>query len=147
MPQLSATTQTRKDSKTKSYLTWSKLFLIIAVLYTIWVVIVLCGIYFFNLGYRWSFLTIEYWMIGGCILIGLFVCLELIFLIIGYSGKKAPKQQRLTYQGNTLYNFTYPLDVKGGLFSRTYIRLDNNTIIRIRTQMMSADELWNNKKR
>ena len=135
------------DLGKKRYLKWLKFFFLIVILYIIWIIIVISSIYFFNMGYRWSYFTIDQWIIGGCVLIGVFLIFELffIFTLLKHPEPRGEKKQAHMYNGKQLHVFTYPVHVKGGIFSRTYIPLDENAIIRIRTQMIQPEQLWGKK--
>ena len=140
------------DTRKKRYQRWLKVFFIIAILYTVWVIVDIVGIYYYNMGYRWAYLTMEQWIMSGIILIAVLLIIELIFFVNSKT-TKAPKQKPLQpqkheviksqeYHGKKLYVFTYPRDVKGGIFSRTFIPLDDNTLLQVRTQMKPAEQLW-----
>jgi len=131
----------------KKTLRWTKLFTILAFFYILWVAIVILGIYYLNMGYRWSYFSLEQWVLGGCILLGIFIVLELIFLLITTKQYTSQTQQveKVFFKEKQLHVFTYPSQAKGGIFSRTYIPLNEHTILRVRTQMIKAEELWQQK--
>ncbi|MFH1101684.1 MAG: hypothetical protein V1726_06590 [Methanobacteriota archaeon] len=131
----------------KTFIIWLKLFFLIAIIYTIFIVIVILGIYYLNLGYRWMILSIDEWITSGIILLGILILFEIIFYVI--SSKRTTPLQEISpvsttplFQGKHLHIYTHPHHVKGGIFSRTYIQLDDNTVIQIRTQMIPAEQLW-----
>jgi hypothetical protein len=47
--------------------------------------------------------------------------------------------------GKPVFQFTYPIDAKGGIFSKTYLQIDDGFVLRIRSQMFTAEELWPSK--
>jgi hypothetical protein len=49
--------------------------------------------------------------------------------------------------GKRLYIYTNPSDSKGGIYSKTYIKIDENNVLRIRNLMIPPDELWNKKEK
>ncbi len=40
---------------------------------------------------------------------------------------------------------TYPEGVEGGIFSKTYVGIDEHNVLRLRTLMVPPDELWSQK--
>ncbi len=48
-------------------------------------------------------------------------------------------------KGKTYYDFTIPKNVRGGLFSRTFIQIDEETILCLRHQIISDEKLWDKK--
>ena len=132
------------------YRKWSKVLLVIGVLYVVWIIFVIMSIYFLEMGYRWSFLSMNEWIYSGIFLLGLFVLIELIFFARYYVTQKekleGEKPKPLMYKGKRLYIYTCPPHAKGGLFSRTYIPVDENTIVRVKTQMIPPEELWKTKE-
>jgi len=44
--------------------------------------------------------------------------------------------------GKKVYEYTFPKNKKGGIFSKTYVQIDNNTLLRIRNQMIPSESLW-----
>ncbi len=50
-------------------------------------------------------------------------------------------------EGKRVYDFTVPKDVKGGLFSKTYIALDEETVLRVRHQIVPSKTLWDKKEK
>ena len=131
------------------YRKWSKAILLIAVIYFIWTVFVIISIYFLEMGYRWALLSIVEWIYLGCFLIGFFIALELIFFIHYRSAKKIrweeEKPQPLFYKGKRLHIYTHPEGSKGGIFSKTHVKIDENNILNLRTQMILPDGLWGKK--
>jgi hypothetical protein len=52
----------------------------------------------------------------------------------------------LYIQGKQVHNYTVPLDAKGGIFSKTFILIDEDSILNVRYQMIPSDDLWGNKQ-
>ena len=46
------------------------------------------------------------------------------------------------YKGKRLYVFTYPQGAKGGVFARTFIDIDDKTVINLRCQIIKPQEIW-----
>ena len=124
------------------YIRYSKIFLFISLLLVLWFIIDFMGIIAFEFGPNWALLSFEHWLYVGCVIFLFFIVLELIFLLsykAKISAQSKPKEEY--YRGKKVFTYTYPKGSKGGVYSKTYIDIDDNTILRLRTQMISADEL------
>ena len=132
------------------YLKWSKVILLIAMIYFVWTIIVVISIYFLEMGYRWSILSMDEWMYTGCFILGFFIMLELILFSHYYSAKKKrlekEKLKPLYHKGKRVHIYTNPDDIKGGIFSKTYVPIDENNTLRLRTQMIPPEHLWKKKE-
>ncbi|MEM0493270.1 MAG: hypothetical protein QXS02_04900 [Candidatus Thermoplasmatota archaeon] len=126
--------------------------LIIILLYTLWAIFVITSIYYLNLGYRWSILSMEEWFIIGCILYALTLVLEIICIIritrLHEHKKTEVKNntpttlaEKKTIQDKTIWVYTYPEGAKGGVFSRTYIPLDDDSYLQLRIQLKTQNEI------
>ena len=47
----------------------------------------------------------------------------------------------------TTFAITYPKGIEGGVFSKTYVELDNHNIVRLRALMIHPGELWSDKQK
>ena len=134
----------REDVLKTRYLRVSKILLILAIFYSLWIVIVVLGVYFFGL-YKIALLTMDQWIISGIGIIGLFVGLDLLFFIHHFIVKKrrieSEKPGPKDFKGKKLHTYTIPIDSKGGIFSKTYIKLDENNILNLRYQMIPPNEM------
>lgn len=122
-----------------------KLSLILTIIFIIWVVIVTSGIYLLELEHTWAGLTLSAWLYLISIILGVLIILNLIVFFYPTFGKTAKKTPEII-EGKQVYEYTYPEGTEGGLFSKTYILIDENTVIRVRNLLVSADELWNKKE-
>lgn len=129
----------------------SKVVFILAIIYLIWVSFVIISIYFLEMGYRWALLSIDEWVYVGIVLLAIFIVLELIFFLHYHSAVKekieGKKPKPEFYKGKRVHVYTYPSHAKGGLFSKTYIPIDDKNILRVRTNMISAENLWKKKEK
>lgn len=123
----------------------SIIFLFTAILLIIIVAIVFLGIIFLEYGYNWAGLDLEGWIILVSALFGVFILLELIFFLHVSSirnkitgGKPKPE----FINGKKVIIFTHPTGTEGGIFSKTYIDLDENSVLRLRSLMIPPEELW-----
>ncbi len=130
-------------------ITVSKILLAVSILYFIWIMLVILVIYYFGIGYEWIQklqISLPSWIVMGSILYVLFIIIELL-LYAGYRIKKnelkeLEKPKPLYYKGKLLYIYTQPKDAKGGIFSKTIISVDDNTILNLRFQMLKPHDLW-----
>ena len=49
--------------------------------------------------------------------------------------------------GKKVYEYTFPKNNRGGVYSKTYVKIDDSFLLRVRNQMISAEILWPDKKR
>ena len=128
------------------YLRLFRLFIIITILIIILIVISAIGIVFLGLGTNWIIFRFEGWIIGLSLLIGLFILLEIIFYLHFFLVRRKkiniekPKPEYIN--GKKVYDITFPRGTDGGIYSKTYIEIDNQSILRIKNLMIPPDELW-----
>ena len=127
------------------YLRLFSIFLIITVLLIILIVLSAIGIIFLGLGTNWILISFEDWMVGLSVLLGIFILLEII-LFIHYSlvRRKRLKIEKPTdefIEGKKVYDITVPKDTDGGVYSKTYIEIDNYGILRLKYLMIPPEEL------
>jgi hypothetical protein len=84
-------------------------------------------------------------------LIAIFILFDLVlykrFLSTSFKGKTSIKSHADFIDGKKVINFSYPKGMEGGIFSKTYIQIDDKSILRLRTLMIPPDELWGEKKK
>ena len=125
-----------------------KLFLLITILFIICISIVFVGI---TLGFahNWALLGIDTWIIAIIAIFGFFIILELIFFFHFSSVRnktiELQKPKKEFIDGKRVYVFTYPKGKEGGIFSKTYIDIDNDNILRLRSLMIPPEDLWRKK--
>lgn len=129
----------------------TKIIFLLTVLYSTWVALVFIGTYFLKLGYNWAGLSLEQWILSAILLIALFLGVELIlllnYLLPRLKRQRAEKPSKKEYiQGKRVYRYTIPLNAYGGIFSKTYILIDENRVLNLRYQMIPPDDLWRQKK-
>ena len=128
--------------------TATKFFFLITVVYMLWIAIVIIGIYFLKLGNKWAVFSMEQWILSAIALICIAIGLEIVLLLrYALSRKKEripreSKEHQEFIQGKAVHNYTIPLDAKGGIFSKTYILIDEDRVLNIRYQMIPPNELW-----
>ena len=62
------------------YLKTSKIILILAVIYALWITILIMSVYFLGI-YKLAFLTMDQWIISSIIILGVFVVLDIIWVL------------------------------------------------------------------
>jgi len=125
----------------------TKFFFIFTILYTIWISIVIMGIYFLELESKWAIFTMEQWILSAIALISIAIGLEVVLLVQYTLARRkhlAPKKlkQKEYVQGKQVHSYTIPLDARGGIFSKTYILIDEDRVVNIRYQMIPPSDLW-----
>ena len=131
------------------YLKTSKIILILAVIYALWITILIISVYFLGI-YKLAFLTMDQWIISSIILLGVFVGLDIIFILHHYMVKRkrieSEKPKPIYYKGKKLHLYTLPADSKGGIFSKTYVKIDGDNILNLRFQMIPPYEMRGKKQ-
>jgi len=122
------------------------LFLIVAILLITTVAVVFSGISYADMGYNWAALNIEGWIILSSIILLVFIILSLfLYTHINSVRNKIielekPKPEFVN--GKMVHVYTHPKEKEGGLFSKTYIEIDEHNILRLRTLMVPPEEVW-----
>ena len=145
-----AETESSWDEHTqkKRLFTATKFFFIITLIYILWVAVVVMGVYYLELGSKWAILTMEQWILSGIALVSIAIGLEIILLLQSLLSRTdrleqpESKKQKEYVQGKQLHSYTIPLDAKGGIFSKTYILIDEEKVLNIRYQMIPPKDLW-----
>ncbi len=136
-----------EDKLRGRYLLFSKLFLIITILLIICIVIVFAGVG--SYGYNWALFSLNNWIIIICALFGVFIIFELVFYYhLSYIRKKRIKSEMPKPEfidGKILHIYTYPKGKEGGVFSKTYIDIDEHNVLRLRYLIIPPEELLNKK--
>ncbi len=146
---MEATEETWSEEQRKQrLLKATKFFFLITILYSLWIAIVIMGVYYLELGNRWALLSMEQWILTAIALISIAIGLELVLLLQYILSKRRthepvePKKQKEYIQGKQVHSFTIPFDAKGGIFSKTYILIDEERVLNIRYQMIPPNDLW-----
>jgi len=124
----------------------SKLFLILGIILVIWAIVVFVGAKILDFGYDWAGLSVSSWILGIAVILIVFIVIELIVFLHYYSVKnkrvevEKPKEEFIS--GRKVHAFTFPMGMEGGIFSKTYIEVDEDNILRLRTLMIPPEDLW-----
>ena len=142
------------DSEEKQrfrYSTFFIFFIIVSLLFLVWILIVGAGIIIFKFDPKWALLSLDIWIYLAGVFVLFFIFLELMLYFI-YNpngihglGKEKPREEYIN--NKKIYVYTSPNDAKGGIFSKTYIPIDENSILRLRCLMIPPSELWNLKEK
>ena len=135
-----------EDKLRTKYSLLIKLFLLISLLLLLAVVIVFLGIAYFETGYNWAGLNFDGWNILASGFFVFFLILILFFYTHFSSVRKRiielekPKPEFI--DGKLVHVYTIPAGKEGGLFSKTYIQIDEHNVLRLRTLMIPPEEVW-----
>jgi hypothetical protein len=123
----------------------SRLFIFLSIILLLWVIIVAAGSIIIDMDPYWAFLSLEDWTLFSFITILLFALIEILYYIYTYYySDKIVEFEEIepeTLHGKKVYIYTTPKDSKGGVFSKTYIQINNESVIRIRNQIIPPEEL------
>jgi uncharacterized membrane protein YcjF (UPF0283 family) len=141
-----------EETRKRRYLRFSKLILLFAMIYVLWIAIVIIGTFQLTLGVSWATFTVEQWVLSAIALFAFLIIIELLFFIrlsmTTYKKKKvqegATSEQYI--KGRRVHTFTVPLDAKGGIFSKTFIKIDESSVLNLRYQITAPPELWGKKE-
>ena len=136
----------RKREKSKGVL---KVLMLFSMIYFFFVSFMIFSIYYLKLGYdilQKVKLTLPGIILVGCILYAAFTIVA-ISIYIDYKSflrkiEERKKPKPIFYKGKRMYVYTYPEGAKGGIFSRTIIPIDEDTVVNVRCQILKADEIW-----
>jgi len=136
--------------KIKDLLLLPKLFLVITVVLIMWIVIVLSGPMFGVFEPDWTGLSPSLWLLMVSIFIGIFIVIDIILYatprffvdqsVVEFGTVESPEIENRN--GKQVHEFTFPVGVKGGVFSKTYVQIEQNKILRIRNLMIKKEDVW-----
>lgn len=129
------------------YTRLSKIFLVISIFFILLIIIVTIGIFLLDMNQDWAFLSLANWVLFCISIIGIFIILNVFFYIhyffdINKRIEFEESKQEFIH-GKRLFVYTCPSNTKGGIFSKTYIQIDEKNVMRLRNLMIPPDELWN----
>ena len=139
----------KKKQKNK-YNTLSIILLLISFLLLLWIIIVIIGIGLIEMEHNWAFLSVEYWIYSWMTITIIFIILDIIiYLKMSSKEIEIPEFNEISkpeyIQGKRVFVYTHPKEIKGGIFSKTYINIDDENVLRLRTLMLPPGELWSKK--
>jgi len=144
-------TDSTKNTLGVIYPKLSKLFLIISILLIIWILFVGMGAFILEMEPNWALLNLENWITVWSVLTVIFILLEVVFYF-QYTSKvdkklELDKTEQEVLHGKRVYVYTYPTGAEGGIFSKTYVSIDENSVLRLRGLMIPQQKLWGKKEK
>jgi hypothetical protein len=134
------------DKLRNKYSMYAKLLFLIAIILFIWVIIVFLGASVLDYGYNWAGLSLEAWIITVSVIILIFIAIDFLFLSRFSSVKnkimELGKPKIEFVDGKRVHVITHPKGMEGGIFSKTYVEIDEHNVLRLRTLMIPPEELW-----
>ena len=125
-------------------------------LFFIGIILILCflvifsGIYFLGYDNNWGIISFERWVLIISIILVIFIFFEILFyyrfLILKKRIVIKSQVEPEFIDGRRVYIFTYPKGIEGGIFSKTYVEIDSENILRLRTLIIPPNELWSKNK-
>jgi len=83
------------------------------------------------------------------VLVTFFIILELLaifhYLLAKRGKKKAEAPQPVSMKGKQVHIFTLPMGAKGGVYSKTFIKIDEINVLNLRYQIIPPNDLWQKK--
>ena len=138
-------TDTNKDNPLNKFKIISRLFIFLSIILLLWIIIVAAGSIIIDMDPNWAYLSLENWTLYSVVIILLFALIEIIYYIYTYyfSDKIVEflEVESESLQGKKVFVYTNPRDSKGGVFSKTYIQIDGESVLRLRYQMIPPEEL------
>ena len=123
----------------------SRLFIFLSIVLFLWIIIIAASIIINDMDPFWAYLSLENWVLYSVIVIIMFIIMEIIYYIYTnfYSDKIVEflEVEPEKLHGKKIITYTIPKDSKGGVFSKTYIPINNENVLRIRNQMIPPEEL------
>jgi len=147
---MSTVETTRDEDKLKvRYLKLLKIILLMAVIYLIWTVFHIISVYFLGFGNKWAVFTMDQWVLSSIFLYSIFIGLVFVFVLHYFIVKKrrieCEKPKPVFFKGKRLFTYTQPKEIIGGIFSKTFMKIDEDTVLSLRYQMIPPQNLWGKK--
>ena len=139
-----------KKEMHKKYSRLIQIIFVVGLIVVLWTGIVFSGILFWGYAYAWAGLNLDTWLLVASIIISILIILEiaLYFRYNDIEREKAeiekPKPEFI--QGKRVHAFTFPKGVEGGVFSKTYVEMDDHNVLRLRALMVHPGELWGSRE-
>ena len=138
-----------EEKEKQQLLKASKFLFLCTIIYSLWTAFLIMSVYFLQFENKWAVLTIEQWILTAIVFISIAIVLEIILLFYYTLSRKKhiPPEKQLTFlEGKQVHNYTIPVKAKGGIFSKTYILIDEERILNLRYQMIPSKDLWEQKE-
>jgi len=64
------------------------------------------------------------------------------FILLRRKRLRMEKPRPEYIDGKIVIDITFPMGTDGGIYSKTYIEIDKNSILRLKNLMIPPDEIW-----
>ena len=138
-----------EEKQTQRLMKVSKFLLLCTIIFSLWIACLIISVYFLQFENKWAIFTIEQWILTAIVFISIAIGLEIILLLYYLLSRKKhiqPEKQLIFLEGKQVHNYTIPINAKGGIFSKTYILIDEKRILNLRYQMIPPSDLWKQKQ-
>ena len=130
----------------KKYSNITTFLFLIGIVLIILFLVIFSGVFFLNYNYNWAVVSFENWVLIISSILVVFLLFEiLVYFRFSSLEKQIYKRSQVKPEfidGKLIYVFTYPKGIEGGIFSKTYIEIDSEKILRLRTLIIPPNELW-----
>ncbi len=127
-----------------------KVMLLLAIICAVFYVVIFMGTYIWNYGYNWAGLSFSSWTLILSLMILFFILIDIVLYckvdIFDKRRIKTEKPKPKFIQGKRIHQLTFPKGAEGGIFSKTYIKIDEHNVLRLRLLMVKPKEMWNKFK-
>lgn len=136
----------KEDKLRVKYSRLSKVLLLFAILASIWVYLIYLVIVVWDKSYSWALFNLDIWVYLAIIGVVVFIFINIVIYLHFNSVYKRrleiqkPKPEYI--DGKRIHVFTIPSGIEGGVFSKTYIKIDEHNILRLRSLMIPPEDLW-----
>ena len=113
-----------------------------------WIVIVLSAVSLLDFDPDWTGLSLSLWLLVISVLFGIFIIIDILMysspslFVKGDIQEFSANLSDEYLDGMKVFQYTFPKNRTGGIFSKTYVKIDGSNLLRIRNQMITAESLW-----
>lgn len=136
----------KEDKLRVKYSRFSMILLLFAILAGIGVSLIYLAIVVWDKSYSWALFSFDIWLYLAIIGVLVFIFIDIgIYLHFNtvYKNRLEMQKPKPEYiDGKRVHIFTVPSGIEGGVFSKTYIKIDEHNILRLRSLMIPPEDLW-----
>ncbi len=114
--------------------------MILSIILVLWVVVVTTGTYLLEEEDGWSGLYLSEWVMIVIVLLVVFIVFNAFFLFHPSIVAVVSERGEEFIQGKRVYEYIYPEGEKEGVFSKTYVPVDDETLVRIKILLSRLKE-------
>jgi len=135
-----------KEEKFRNlYFILSLILFIVSIILIIFFLVVTIGVISPDVGHDWALLSFNDWLLSLSGIFAAILILELIFYLhfrsIHNNRIELEKPKPEFINGKKVYVLTLPKNQEGGVYAKTYIEIDNHTLLRLRTMMIPPSDM------